>query len=85
MLLFSLPSRKYLKPVREVKSVPILMTTPLVFHPIYSQLDLPERHRFPIEKYVGIRDELIRRGIDKARFITPSPLDFSVLTDNYDR
>ena len=27
---------------------------PLVFHPIYSQLDLPERHRFPIEKYVGI-------------------------------
>lgn len=85
MLLFSLPSRKYLKPVREVKSVPKLMTKPLVFHPIYSQLDLPERHRFPIEKYVGIRDELIRRGIDKARFITPSPLDFSVLTDNYDR
>ena len=28
---------------------------PLVFHPIYSQLDLPERHRFPIEKYQGIR------------------------------
>ncbi|AXT39716.1 histone deacetylase [Alteromonas sp. BL110] len=60
------------------------MTTPLVFHPIYSQLDLPERHRFPIEKYVGIRDELVRRGVDKARFITPSPVDLSFLTAYYD-
>ncbi|MCZ8529696.1 histone deacetylase family protein [Alteromonas sp. PRIM-21] len=60
------------------------MTTPLVFHPIYSQLDLPERHRFPIEKYVGIRDELVRRGVDKARFTTPSPVDLSVLTAYYD-
>ena len=31
---------------------------PLVFHPIYSQLELPFRHRFPIEKYVGIRNAL---------------------------
>ncbi|MHC6646374.1 histone deacetylase family protein [Alteromonas sp. HB246098] len=60
------------------------MTTPLVFHRIYSQLDLPERHRFPIEKYVGIRDELVRRGVDKARFTTPSPVDLSVLTAYYD-
>lgn len=60
------------------------MTTPLVFHPIYSQLDLPERHRFPIEKYVGIRDELVRRGVDKARFITPSPIDSELLTAYYD-
>ena len=60
------------------------MTTPLVFHPIYSQLDLPERHRFPIQKYVGIRDELLRRGVDKARFVTPSPVDLSFLTDYYD-
>lgn len=60
------------------------MITPLVFHPIYSQLDLPERHRFPIEKYVGIRDELVRRGVDKARFTTPSPVDLSVLTAYYD-
>ena len=60
------------------------MITPLVFHPIYSQLDLPERHRFPIEKYVGIRDELVRRGVDKARFITPSPVDLELLTSYYD-
>ena len=60
------------------------MTTPLVFHPIYSQLDLPERHRFPIEKYVGIRDELINRGVEKARFVTPSAVDLSLLRTYYD-
>ncbi|WP_394221134.1 histone deacetylase [Alteromonas gracilis] len=59
------------------------MTTPLVFHPIYSQLDLPERHRFPIEKYVGIRDELLRRGVDDSRFVTPAPVDLSALTTYY--
>ena len=59
------------------------MTTPLVFHPIYSQLDLPERHRFPIEKYVGIRDELLRRGVDESRFVTPAPVDLSALTAHY--
>lgn len=57
--------------------------TPLVFHPIYSQLDLPDRHRFPIEKYVGIRDELIRRGIASTRFVQPTPIDDDVLTAFY--
>ncbi|WP_334063990.1 histone deacetylase family protein [Alteromonas genovensis] len=47
---------------------------PLVFHPIYSQLSLPDRHRFPIEKYVGIRDELIARGVSPSRFSTPTPV-----------
>jgi len=57
--------------------------TPLVFHPIYSQLDLPERHRFPIEKYVGIRDELIRRGVDPSRFVKPKPVSDEVLRSFY--
>ena len=56
---------------------------PLVFHPIYSQLDLPERHRFPIEKYVGIRDALIARGIETSRFITPEPISDSELIRYY--
>ncbi|MCV2884953.1 histone deacetylase [Aestuariibacter sp. AA17] len=43
----------------------------LVFHPIYSQLSLPHRHRFPIEKYVGIRDALCTHGVSKARFVQP--------------
>lgn len=60
------------------------MTTPLVFHPIYSQLDLPERHRFPIEKYVGIRDALINRGVSAGRFIKPEPISDEALTTFYD-
>ncbi|WP_100656396.1 histone deacetylase [Alteromonas flava] len=47
---------------------------PLVFHPIYSQLDLPERHRFPIEKYQGIRDRLGREGVDAKCFHQPEAL-----------
>jgi acetoin utilization deacetylase AcuC-like enzyme len=47
---------------------------PLVFHPIYSQLDLPIRHRFPIEKYQGIRDELAAKGVEDDNFQTPIPV-----------
>lgn len=55
------------------------MTTPLVFHPIYSQLPLPPRHRFPIEKYQGIYDALAVRGVLAERFITPSAVSETLL------
>lgn len=32
---------------------------PLIFDPIYSQLDLPRRHRFPIEKYQALFDRAL--------------------------
>ena len=57
---------------------------PLVFHPIYSQLDLPERHRFPIEKYQGIHDALQVRGIPANAFIRPEPLSVAGLKAYYD-
>jgi acetoin utilization deacetylase AcuC-like enzyme len=47
---------------------------PLVFHPIYSQLDLPARHRFPTEKYQGIRDGLAARGVADSCFHEPLPV-----------
>lgn len=47
---------------------------PLVFHPIYSQLDLPQRHRFPIEKYQGIRDILTAKGVSERYFHQPTPI-----------
>lgn len=56
---------------------------PLVFHPIYSQLDLPVRHRFPIEKYQGIYDALIAKGVASSHFFTPEPLDVSDLSRIY--
>ena len=45
---------------------------PLVFHPIYSQLDLPVRHRFPTEKYQGIRNALAVQGVADDSFYMPS-------------
>lgn len=51
-----------------------MLSPPLVFHPIYSQLELPTRHRFPIEKYQGIYDALIRLGVPPEQFHQPSAL-----------
>lgn len=51
-----------------------MSTSPLVFHPVYSQLTLPGNHRFPIQKYQGLYDRLIREGVDTARFVRPGPL-----------
>ncbi|MFT6268292.1 MAG: acetoin utilization deacetylase AcuC-like enzyme [Alphaproteobacteria bacterium] len=48
--------------------------TSLVFHPIYSQLVLPKKHRFPIEKYLGIRDQLLAGGVKESAFFTPTPI-----------
>jgi acetoin utilization deacetylase AcuC-like enzyme len=56
---------------------------PLVFHPIYSQLDLPYRHRFPIEKYQSIKNELIAKGVEEE-FHLPNPLDIKKLKTVYD-
>jgi acetoin utilization deacetylase AcuC-like enzyme len=47
---------------------------PLVFDPIYSQLTLPIRHRFPIEKYQGIRDKLAKEGVSEHWFHQPTPV-----------
>ena len=33
---------------------------PLIFHPIYSQLDLPNNHRFPIEKYLSLKNAAVQ-------------------------
>lgn len=57
---------------------------PLVFHPIYSQLDLPVRHRFPIEKYQGIKNALLEKGVPEQQFSSPSPLDTKALSSVYD-
>ena len=50
------------------------LSIPLVFHPIYSQLDLPYRHRFPIEKYQAIYDRLTSLGVPTSQFHQPHAL-----------
>lgn len=57
---------------------------PLVFHPIYSQLELPIRHRFPIEKYVGIRNALAANGVPKNWFNKPTPVNTEDVKSVYD-
>lgn len=57
---------------------------PLVFHPIYSQLDLPDKHRFPIEKYQSIKDKLIEKGVDEHSFFQPTALDAEQLKTVYE-
>jgi acetoin utilization deacetylase AcuC-like enzyme len=57
---------------------------PLVFHPIYSQLELPVRHRFPIEKYVGIRNALTASGVPNNHFNQPTPVNVNNVKTVYD-
>ena len=47
---------------------------PLIFHPIYSQLTLPDGHRFPIGKYQGLYDRLRRHGVGPEHFVRPKAL-----------
>lgn len=60
---------------------------PLVFHPIYSQLSLPVKHRFPIQKYQGIRDRLAGLNVPDEWFFEPQALTAKqvnrVLDPNY--
>lgn len=53
--------------------------TPLVFHAIYSQLMLSVKHRFPIEKYQGIRDRLRQLGVADTQFYQPEPISVAEL------
>ena len=43
----------------------------LYYHELYSQLELPDRHRFPIKKYQQLKHEIERLGY--TQFISPSP------------
>lgn len=56
----------------------------LVFHPIYSQLSLPDRHRFPIDKYLGIRSALADRGVDASEFVEPRAVSIDKLKQVFD-
>ncbi len=52
----------------------------LVFHPIYSQLDLPVRHRFPIQKYQGIKDALLKENVSADCFHQPDALSIDAIS-----
>ncbi|MCG9735256.1 histone deacetylase [Pseudoalteromonas shioyasakiensis] len=49
------------------------------YHPSYSALTLPERHRFPIDKYRLLK-QLVSNFIDEQHFITPQQATKAQLT-----
>ena len=38
------------------------MSLHIFYHPLYSSLTLPERHRFPLAKYQGLFEQLQAQG-----------------------
>lgn len=46
---------------------------PLIYHECYSDLVLPERHRYPIGKYRALYQRLLTAGVPADAFVTDSP------------
>ncbi|WP_348674873.1 histone deacetylase [uncultured Abyssibacter sp.] len=59
---------------------------PIVFHPVYSKVVLPDRHPFPMSKFGMLREELLAQGIAVAdQFSEPEPADVELLSLAHDR
>lgn len=63
---------------------PVIFMTELVYHPIYSRLELPSHHRFPIQKYAAIYASLIAAGVSPSRFHTPEAISRQLLNQVFD-
>ncbi|WP_019674858.1 histone deacetylase [Arsukibacterium perlucidum] len=56
----------------------------LVYHPCYSALSLPERHRYPITKYQALYQALLSSGLYPEAFSVPEPVAAAELTNIHD-
>lgn len=52
---------------------------PLVYHHCYSELELPERHRYPIGKYRALYQLLLSLGVPLENFLQAAPATFAQL------
>jgi len=60
-------------------------TTPaLIYHPIYSQLQLPDRHRYPIGKYQALYQALLQLGVPESAFTRSRSVDHQLLHQVHD-
>ena len=58
---------------------------PIACHESYK-LDLPKGHRFPMEKYKLLPNELINQGISKETdFFSPYPPELNCVTQVHDK
>lgn len=55
------------------------MAVPFVYHPIYSALALPKRHRYPIRKYLELKRWADAQGAKQSQWFTPTAVDWSAL------
>lgn len=56
----------------------------IAYHPVY-RLPLPEDHRFPMDKYELLPQQLLREGIvEKSDFFEPEPVDKEFLNGVHD-
>ena len=51
----------------------------MVYHPCYSELELPERHRYPISKYRVLYQQLLRLGLSPTDFVQPEAISLQQL------
>lgn len=57
----------------------------LVYHPCYSALSLPERHRYPIAKYQALYRALLGAGVPMEAFSKPEPVAAAELTNIHNK
>ncbi|WP_404399750.1 histone deacetylase [Idiomarina seosinensis] len=53
------------------------MPVPFIYHPRYSQLSLPPRHRYPIDKYRLLRQWAVEHGAQQEQWVKPTPIDWA--------
>jgi acetoin utilization deacetylase AcuC-like enzyme len=53
----------------------------LVYHPCYSALSLPERHRYPITKYHALYQALLAQGLCSTAFSMPDAINAGELSN----
>ena len=52
---------------------------PFIYHRRYSQLNLPERHRYPIQKYALLKRWADDHGARSAQWFEPQPMDWQTV------
>lgn len=60
------------------------MSVPFVYHPCYSDLELPPRHRYPIQKYQLLKQWADKHGARTEQFHTPEPLSWQQIEQVHD-
>ncbi|MCH8536607.1 MAG: histone deacetylase [Alkalimonas sp.] len=61
----------------------MMLSPALVYHPCYSQLELPDRHRYPIGKYQFLYQALRELGVPPSEFHQPVAVQASQLDNTH--